>query len=75
MKTLLVKRGKRMALRIPKAIAEDANLRPRDHLELAVEDSGTLRIRKKKYKKLGKLLRGITPENRHGEIDWGKPAG
>jgi len=65
-----------MAVRIPKAMAEAARLRPGDHLEMAVEDSGALRIRKKKGKqKLSQLVRGITPENLHRESDWGGPAG
>ncbi len=76
MKTQLAKWGNSMAVRIPKAVAEAARLRPGDQLELAVEDSGTLRIRKKKSKpKLSQLIRGITPENLHRETDWGAPAG
>jgi antitoxin MazE len=75
-KTQLAKWGNSMAVRIPKAIAEAARLRPGDHLEMAVEDSGTLRIRKKKVKtKLSELVRGITLENLHCESDWGPPAG
>jgi len=75
-KTQLAKWGNSMAVRIPKAIAEAARLRPGDHLEMAVEDSGTLRIRKKKGKpKLSQLISGITPENLHRENDWGAPAG
>ncbi len=76
MKTQLAKWGNSMAVRIPKAMAEAARLRPGDHLEMAVEDSGALRIRKKKGKqKLSQLVRGITPENLHRESDWGGPAG
>jgi antitoxin MazE len=75
-KTQLAKWGNSMAVRIPKAIAEAARLRPGDHLEMAVEDSGTLRIRKKKGKqKLSQLVRGIPAENLHGESDRGAPAG
>lgn len=76
MKTQLAKWGNSMAVRIPKAIAEAARLRPGDHLEMAVEDSGALRIRKKKGKQtLSQLISGITPENLHRESDWGAPAG
>jgi len=75
-KTQLAKWGNSMAVRIPKAVAEAARLRPGDQLEMAVEDSGTLRIRKKKGKqKLSQLVRGITPENLHAESDWGAPTG
>lgn len=76
MKTQLAKWGNSMAVRIPKAIAEAARLRLGDQLEMAVEDSGTLRIRKKKGKqKLSQLIRGINAANLHGETDWGAPAG
>jgi antitoxin MazE len=75
-KTQLAKWGNSMAVRIPKAVAEAARLRPGDYLDMAVEDSGTLRIRKKKGKqKLSQLLREITPENLHRESDCGAPAG
>jgi antitoxin MazE len=75
-KTQLAKWGNSMAVRIPKAIVEAAGLRPGDHLEMAVEGSGTLRIRKKKAKqKVSQLVRRITPDNLHHETDWGAPAG
>ena len=76
MKTQLAKWGNRVAVRIPKAIAEAARLRPGDQLEMAVEGSGTLRIRKAKGKqKLSQLIRRINAANLHGETDWGLPAG
>ena len=61
-----------MAVRIPKNVAEAAKLRPGDHLELSVEGSGTVRIRKKKgTSKLRDLVREITAANLHTETDWG----
>ncbi len=76
MKTQLARWGNSMAVRIPKAIAEAARLRPGDQLEMAIEASGTLRIRKKRGKqKLSQLIRGINATNLHGESDWGAPAG
>ncbi len=75
MKTQLARWGNSVAVRIPKAVAEAAKLRPGDQLDVSVEDPGILRIRKKKGKqKLSQLVRGITPANLHGETDWGKPA-
>ncbi len=75
-KTQLAKWGNSMAVRIPKAIAEAARLRPGDPLEMAVEESGTVRIRKKKGKqKLSQLVAAITPANLHSETDWVAPAG
>jgi antitoxin MazE len=76
MKTQVARWGNSMAVRIPKAVAEAAKLRPGDHLELAVEGSGVVSIRKKKgTPKLRDLIREITPENLHAEIDWGGPEG
>jgi antitoxin MazE len=76
MKTRLAKWGNSMAVRIPKSVAEAAELRPGDHLELAVESSGTVRIRKKNGKpSLRHLLQGITLANLHSETDWGGPEG
>ncbi len=76
MKTQLAKWGNSVAVRIPKALADAAKFRPGDTLEMAVEDPGTLRIRKQKgVPKLRYLVRAITPENLHGESEWGAPTG
>ena len=76
MKTQIAKWGNSMAVRIPKTVADAAKLRPGDHLEMAVEGSGVVRLRKKKGKQsLKDLIRGISPENVHSETDWGRPEG
>ena len=76
MKTQVAKWGNSMAVRIPKNVAEAAKLRPGDNLELSVEGSGTVKIRKKKgTSKLRDLLREITTANLHTETDWGAPEG
>jgi antitoxin MazE len=76
MKTQIAKWGNSIAVRIPKTVAEAAKLRPGDHLEMAVEDSGVVRMRKKPGKvSLRDLIRGITPENLHTETDWGEAQG
>jgi antitoxin MazE len=76
MKTQIAKWGNSIAVRIPKTVAQAANLRLGDHLEMAVEDSGVVRMRKKEGKpSLKDLLHGITAENLHTEADWGEPQG
>ena len=76
MKTQLAKWGNSMAVRIPKAVAEAASLRPGVHLEVIAEAAGTVRIRKRKGKvKLTDLVRGISAVNLHAETDWGGPEG
>jgi len=76
MKTQLAKWGNSMAVRIPRAVAEAATLRPGDHVEMAVEGSGMIKIcRRRREPTLEQLVEAITMENRHEEIDWGKPVG
>jgi antitoxin MazE len=75
-KTQLAKWGNSMAVRIPRAVAEAAKLRPGDDVEMAVEGSGTIKIRRRRREPtLEQLVEAITVENRHGEVDWGKPVG
>lgn len=79
MKTRVQKWGNSLALRIPKALAIETGLGENAEVELS-SDNGRLvitahkRARKRKYT-LKELLRGITPENLHGEISFGPPVG
>ena len=76
MKTQLAKWGNSLAVRIPKPVADAANLRNGDALVLDVEAPGAVTIRKsKRAPTLRDLVLRITPENRHSETDWGDPAG
>lgn len=67
-----------MAVRIPKAFAEENGAREGKAADLTIKD-GTLIVsipkrRKRKYT-LEELVAGITPENRHEELEWGPPVG
>jgi antitoxin MazE len=76
MKAKLAKWGNSLAVRIPKHVAESAQLRKGDHLELVVSRPGAVEIRSLRPKlTLVQLVRGITPENCHGETDWGRARG
>lgn len=76
MKTRLAKWGNSVAVRIPKPVADAAKLRSGDELEVALDQPGVVSIRKPKHElTLKDLVRAISPENLHAEIDWGKPAG
>ncbi len=71
----LVKWGNSHAVRLPKAVVEQAEIREGDELELTVRQ-GTIEIAKAHPKlTLEVLVKGITPENQHGESSWGRPAG
>ncbi len=68
--------GNSRALRIPKELALESGLDFGSKVELILE-RGELRIvpvKEPRYT-LEELVAQITPENRHGEIDWGPPVG
>lgn len=68
--------GNSLGVRIPKHVAQEANIQEGTSVELCVEE-GRLIIapqNKRKYT-LKELVDEITPENMHGETDWGPPVG
>lgn len=76
MLTKVQKWGDSLALRIPKALAEEAGLKAGSEVELRVEN-GCLTIYPPgvPHYTLEELVAQITPENRHDEVDWGPPVG
>ena len=81
MKIAFLKWGNSLALRIPKAFAQEigasagkaANMEVRDG-KLVVEISRPKRRRLRRYT-LERLVADIRPENRHREIEWGPRIG
>jgi antitoxin MazE len=74
-KAQLVKWGNSQAVRIPKTILEQCNLREGEELEIRVENGQIWLDPLIHRPTLEALVKRITPENRHGEQDWGKPVG
>ena len=75
MTATIQKWGNSLALRLPRAVAQQISVEDGDSVELKVDDD-TLVIRpaRKRYQ-LAALLRRMTPENTHAETDWGQPVG
>jgi len=79
MKVEFLKWGNSLALRVPKAFAEEIGAVAGKPAEMTAEN-GTLvvkvakRRRRRRYN-LENLIDGITEENRHPEVDWGPPVG
>jgi antitoxin MazE len=74
-KAQLAKWGNSLAVRIPKAVAEQARLREGDPILIeAIEGHIELRPAER-IPTLEELVAQITPENRHEEIDWGPDVG
>ena len=71
----LVRWGNSHAVRIPKKIVEEACLREGQELEIRVEKGRIALGPAQPLLTLEALVDGITPENGHGEQDWGRRAG
>ncbi len=76
MTTRVQKWGNSLAVRIPKAYADEIGLREDASVELNVaEGMITISLQIVNIPTLEELLAGITPENIHPETDWGPPVG
>lgn len=69
----VAKWGASLAIRIPKAIAEQWGVREGSAVELESRGEQVV-IRKKRYD-LAEMLAKVTPDNLHSEVDFGPPAG
>jgi antitoxin MazE len=76
MQTMIQQWGNSLALRIPKAFAQQARVKKGSAVTLSVEKGRMVMkpLRRRKYT-LEELVSKITPKNRHPETDWGKPMG
>ncbi len=76
MKTAVQQWGNSLAVRIPRAFADQARVRKGTQVNLTL-DKGRLVITPAQIKKvsLKKLLAKVTRSNVHPETDWGLPAG
>ncbi len=71
----LVKWGNSQAVRIPKAVVEQAGLQEGDELKIHVQE-GRITIESVSPKPtIESLIAGITRKNRHSEQDWSNAIG
>lgn len=75
MKTQVQKWGNSLAVRIPKAFAEEIGLEAESEIELTLNNGQlVIKLPDEEYT-LEALVSQITEENRHNEVDWGDSAG
>ena len=69
--------GNSLALRLPKALAEEADVQLDSAVEITVRDHAIViePVRAKRKYDLEELLAGVKPGNLHGETDFGGPVG
>jgi antitoxin MazE len=75
MRAQMVKWGNSLAVRIPKPIAQEANLKAGDPLEIEVSEGAVQLHRVRRVPALARLVSMITPENRYEEISTGASVG
>jgi antitoxin MazE len=71
----IVKWGNSLAVRIPKTIAKQADLKEGDAVVVKVAERCIELCRVARTLTLEKLVAQITPENRYEETDWGPERG
>ncbi|MEN0659737.1 AbrB/MazE/SpoVT family DNA-binding domain-containing protein [Caldifermentibacillus hisashii] len=67
--------GNSLAVRLPKVILDDLNIKEGSDISISVENNAIKIIPIKKKPTLEELMSKITPENKHDEVNWGKPEG
>ena len=67
--------GNSLAIRIPKAFAEEAEIGEDTSVEISVEEGRIVVAPAKRQWTLGQLVGKITPANVHREVVWGEPTG
>jgi antitoxin MazE len=76
MDTTVQKWGNSLALRIPLSLAKDIHLHQGSVVGVTIIGGKmVVKPRRQRHYTLAKLLRGITKENRHAEVDWGGRVG
>ncbi|NJM73867.1 MAG: AbrB/MazE/SpoVT family DNA-binding domain-containing protein [Scytonema sp. RU_4_4] len=72
----VAKWGNSLAIRIPQSLAKEIQVAEGSQVDIdVVNGSLVIQPRKRKQYSLDELVQGITPENRHVEVDSGVAVG
>jgi len=73
----LQKWGNSTGIRLPKKVIEAAHLKPNQTLSISIKGKSIVLtpIKMNNDLTLDKMLAGVTPQNVHSEIEWGKDVG
>ena len=75
MQTRIQKWGNSLALRIPKSLAAESHLEQETLVDVTLQETRLVVTPVETELTLDQLVARITPENRHGEQDFGLPVG
>ncbi len=73
--SVVTKWGNSLAVRIPKNLASQINLKEGSSISITVSEGKIVISPKRKKYTLEELLEGTSPDDFGGEIDWGEPVG
>lgn len=75
MLTKVQKWGNSLAVRLPKALTDEIDVHSNSPVEVVVQDDSIVVRPARRTYNLDDLLAQITPDNLHGEQDFGHPVG
>ena len=75
MTTQIAKWGNSLGLRLPKSVAQAAQIDEGDRVDVTVKNGAIVIRPSRPAYSLDELVSQITPKNRHDETDWGTPTG
>jgi antitoxin MazE len=76
METTIQKWGNSLGVRLPKNVTESQSLKAGSIVRITTNKTGiAITVQKKPAPTLSSLLKGISPKNKHAEVDWGKALG
>jgi antitoxin MazE len=68
--------GNSLAVRIPSSVIQDLGLSENSSVQIISNGViATIQPNKRRKINLDELVAAITPDNVHGEVDWGSPVG
>jgi antitoxin MazE len=67
--------GNNLALRLPKAVAQQLGVAPGSEVNVTVADGALVAAPVRRRPKLDELVKRINDKNRHAATDWGTPVG
>ena len=73
--TQIAKWGNSLGLRLPKSVAQEAEVGEGDTVDVSVKNGAIVIRPSRPTYSLERLVAKITPQNRHDESDWGAPVG
>lgn len=75
MKSRITKWGNSLAIRIPRSLGREIELKEGTEVDLIIREGAIIITPVSSNYSLDDLVQGITAENRHTETDWGEPKG